>query len=162
MNNSDFKLIHVEIADMKIAQGQNILRTILGSCVGICLYDAVTKIGGMAHIMLPSGQNTDFLKAKYADTAIPFLLQNMISSGAKKERIVAKIAGGAKMFALPAASKIAAIGDNNVKSVKDILSSMNIRLISEDTGGENSRTISFFLEDGRVKIKRIGTPEKII
>lgn len=155
------RLVHVDIADMKVASHNNILRTILGSCVGVCLYDNITKIGGMAHIMLPS-ENSIGPPGRYADKAIPILVQEMVSLGAQQERIVAKIAGGAKMFMLPKGSKMSAIGENNIKKVKEVLSSMNIALISEDVGGGYSRTINFFLDTGDVKIRSFGLPDKTI
>ena len=92
MNNS---LINVGVAQVKISSSPSILRTILGSCVGICIYDRIKKIGGLAHILLPNDQVKGANPEKYADTAIPLLVNQLIKDGAKKEFMSAKIAGGA-------------------------------------------------------------------
>jgi chemotaxis protein CheD len=149
----NFNLIHVGIADMKISGEQNILRTILGSCIGICLYDRQAKIGGLAHIMLPTMNMPGAPAAKYADTALPLLIKNMAHEGADIKRLKAKIAGGAKMFNLPGNSMIASIGINNANKVEEILFEMGIELLSKDIGGNASRTISFYLTNGDVRIK---------
>ncbi len=157
-----FKLITVGIADLKIASSPDILRTILGSCVGICLYDPEKYIGGLSHIMLPSTEGKQSRKEKYADSAIPLLLKKMEKMGAIREVLIAKIIGGAKMFELPENSAIGKIGENNVEMVKKILKEVNIEIIAEDVGGENARTIDFYIESGRVKIKTSKKNEKII
>ena len=93
-----FELINVGIADMKISRSPNILRTILGSCVGICIYDATSGIGGMAHIMLPTAKKIGGNLKKYSETAIPLLISDMMEEGASRKEMVAKIAGGVIMF----------------------------------------------------------------
>ena len=94
---SQGKVIKVGMADLSTAKEPDILTTLgLGSCVGIALYDPSTKVGGLAHIMLPDSKQikNNENKAKFADTAIEVLVQAMIKKGARKNRIVAKIAGG--------------------------------------------------------------------
>ena len=163
MNVSE--LINVGIEDMKTASGKTVLRTTLGSCIAICLYDPKAKSGGMAHVMLPSfegAKNTKGSPVRYADSAIPLLLYDILSKGCKKERVYAKIAGGAQMFHLPDDSVTSAIGKNNIAKVKDILQDMNIDIRGENTGGDFSRTIFFNLETGAVTIKTAGIPDVII
>ena len=95
------EMIKVGMADLKICKAPDALTTIgLGSCIGIALYDPSTKISGLAHIMLPDStqiRNNSNI-AKFADTGIQKLYDDMIKAGANKARLVAKIAGGAKMF----------------------------------------------------------------
>ncbi len=158
----DFKLINVGIADIKISESPNVLRTILGSCIGICIYDKTTKIGGMAHIMLPRLRNSKTNHLKYADTAIPVLITEMLDKGAKKEKLVAKIIGGATMFDVSVNSIMGEIGKNNVEMVKTVLKENNIKIIAEDIGGDHGRTIDFHLKNGNVKIKSLSDKEKII
>ena len=93
-----FELINVGIADHGVARTPYILRTILGSCVGICLFDPGTKVGGLSHIMLPTSKKIPTNLKKYADTAIPLMLDEMMRIGAERENIIAKITGGATMF----------------------------------------------------------------
>jgi chemotaxis protein CheD len=159
---NEFSLIHVGIADMKVSSGENILRTVLGSCVGLCLYDHQKAIGGLSHIMLPSANIPNPPPEKYADTALPLLLKKMQDSGADPKRMQAKIAGGAKMFNLPNGSTIATIGMNNINKVEQLLKEMHITLLSKDVGGNYSRIVSFHLSSGEVKIKANGMPDVIL
>ncbi len=149
----DFRLITVGIAGLKTASSPDILRTILGSCIGICLYDPVSCVGGLSHIMLPSTECSNLNKGKYADTAIPLLLEEMEKSGAVKKRIIAKIIGGAKMFDISDNSMIGNIGNTNIDMVRKILSEINIEIVAEDVGGDSARTIDFYIESGMIKVK---------
>jgi len=158
----DFQLINVGIADYNISSSPDVLRTILGSCVGICLYDSTKKIGGMCHIMLPSMKEQGASMKKYADTAIPLMFDEMKGRGADVSRIQAKIVGGARMFNVSENSMMGEIGNNNVSKVKEVLGELAIGIISEDTGGNYGRTIDFYLDSGMVKIRSMGREEKII
>lgn len=157
-----FDLINVGIADMAVGVSPNILRTILGSCVGICVYDKDTGIGGLSHIMLPSSKRASTNQKKYADTAIPLMIDEMVKLGADKSRMVAKLAGGATMFKHSENSLMGDIGKNNISCVKEILSAMSIPVIGEELGGDYGRTIDFYLETGELKIKTIGKDPRII
>jgi len=93
--------IKVGMADFNVVKSPGILVTLgLGSCVGIALYDAQVKVAGLSHIMLPSSKQikNNQNKAKFADTAILLLIEKMMTMGAQKDRIKAKIVGGAQMF----------------------------------------------------------------
>ncbi|HOP63573.1 MAG TPA: chemotaxis protein CheD [Spirochaetota bacterium] len=157
-----FELLNVGIADYGVSGSPNILRTILGSCVGICLYDPVSRIGGLSHIMLPTSKKEITNIKKYADTAIPSMLHDMLRTGAERTRVIAKITGGATMFKHTENSLMGDIGRNNINSVKSILTEMGIKIIAEDVGGDYGRTIDFYLETGEIKIKTIGKENKII
>lgn len=153
------ELIKVGMADMNTATTPGVLTTLgLGSCVGICLYDTTSKISGMVHIMLPSSQqikNNSNL-AKFADTGIVKLLEDMLKLGAKKNRIVSKIAGGSQMFSFNDTSDIMRIGSRNVSASKETLKQLGIPLLAEDTGGNYGRTIELYSETGILLIKTIG------
>jgi len=158
----DFDLINIGIADMAVAVSPNILRTILGSCVGICIYDPEIKVGGMAHIMLPTSRKPSNNLKKYADTAIPLMIDEMIKLGSDKTRLVVKLAGGATMFKHTETPLMGDIGRNNINSVREMLAKLEIPILSEDVGGEHGRTIDFYLETGELKIKIIGETSKSI
>ncbi|MBC7319946.1 chemotaxis protein CheD [bacterium] len=135
----------------------------LGSCVGIALYDTNKKIGGLVHILLPLSQNSDNSNpTKFADTGIPFLLDEMVRLGASKQSIVAKIAGGSQMFNIKGREDRINIGARNVEVTKDTLRKLNIPILGEDTGGNFGRTMEFFVSNGIVKVKTIGRGEKEI
>jgi chemotaxis protein CheD len=148
--------VTVGISELSVAKAPDILVTYaLGSCVGICLYDPVTRIGGLAHIMLPSSKMS--LRkddtSKFADAAIVELIREMEKMGARRSRITAKIAGGAQMFSGITASSIANIGQRNVAAVRETLAEQRIPIVGEDVGKDYGRTLYFYPEDGRVTIK---------
>jgi len=158
----DFDLINIGIADIAVSTSPHILRTILGSCVGICIYDPQIKAGGLAHIMLPTSKKSSNNLKKYADTAIPFMIDEMIKLGSNKTRMVVKLTGGATMFKHMENSLAGDIGLNNINSARGVLSNLGIPILSEDVGGDYGRTIDFYLETGVVKIKANGMDPKTI
>jgi len=130
----------------------------LGSCVGISLYDRRTKVSGMAHVMLPSSKQARDISniAKFADTGIVELINKMIAIGANRSSLVAKLAGGAQMFAFSDVSEIMRIGDRNVEASRRILSMIRIPVISQEVGSNFGRTIELYSHDGSLLIKTIG------
>lgn len=152
-------IIEVGMADLNIAKEPAVLTTLgLGSCVGIALYDPQLRIGGLAHIMLPDSTQikNNSNKAKFADTAIEQLVQLMINEGARKTRMVAKIAGGAHMFEFKNMDDAMRIGTRNVTAVVQILSSIGIPIIAQDTGDNYGRTIELHTLTGMLHVKTIG------
>lgn len=152
-------LIKVGMADLQTSRHPCVLTTLgLGSCVGIALYDPIRKVVGLAHVMLPSSQQARNKTniAKFADTAIVRLIDDMINLGAGKSHIVAKLAGGAQMFTFNDASEMLRIGARNVSAAKEMLNLLKIPILAEDTGGNYGRTIEIHSESGKLKIKTIG------
>lgn len=151
------KSITIGISDLNIAKAPDILVTYaLGSCVGICLYDGMARIGGLSHIMLPTmtAPSTDLKQVyRFADSAIPALVRKMELAGARPIRMKAKIAGGAQMFASMTNSSIGNIGQRNVQAVKLALQQLHIPIIAEDTGKNYGRTLYFNTADGTMRIK---------
>ena len=153
------KVIKVGMADLNVGRHPCMLTTLgLGSCVGISLFDRVSRISGMAHIMLPSGkQARDSINvAKFADTGIVDLVNKMLGLGANRAAIIAKLAGGAQMFAFKDISEVMRIGDRNVEAARYILSLVRIPIVSEDVGANFGRTIELYSTDGSLLIKTIG------
>ena len=158
-------MIKVGMADMNTTRSPGVLTTLgLGSCVGICLHDTSTKISGLVHIMFPSSEQikNNSNEAKFADTGIVKLVEDMIKIGAKRNKIISKIAGGAQMFNFNDSSEVMRIGNRNVVATKDILNKLNIPIVSEDTGGNHGRTIELYSETGILLIKTIGYGTKRI
>jgi len=150
------KVLNVGLAEVKTAQSPQILTTPpLGSCVCVVLYDELTRIGSMAHFMLPdinlakSKEN----RAKFANTVVEIMLKEMINMGVPRSRIKAKIVGGANMFPSMDQANPIQIGTRNIAAVKDELKKRKIRLMAEDTEGNYARSVEFFLETGAVSIK---------
>lgn len=157
------ELIKVGMADYKVSRYPgSIISYGLGSCVGIALFDEVTKIGGLAHIMLPYSTQARSTEnpAKFADTALPLMLEEMLKLGAHKNRIRAKIAGGAQMFSFTNATDIMRVGERNTEATKAVLKKLDIHIIAEDTGGNYGRTVELKLDSGIFRIKTIDRGEK--
>lgn len=150
----------VGIADMKILQWDGELITYaLGSCIGICLYDPPIKLGALIHIMLPINMEPGRKNTmKYADTGIKETLSQLAGKGARKDRLVAKIAGGAKMFEIAGNSNLGNIGQRNIECVRMNLRKEGIRIISENVGGSVARTLSFYPATGIGEIRAYGQP----
>lgn len=141
--------------------------TSIGSCIALCLYDKSSKIGGMAHIMLPAmpktsryslttNEHVDTDKeetGKYADTAIDELIAHLSTKHVLKTRLEAKIAGGSEMFA-SLRKRTRSIGDQNIEAVKLKLESLGIPIVSEDIGGNVGRSVIFYLESGDIEVKK--------
>ena len=158
-------LIKVGMADYKVGRSPSTLISYgLGSCIGISLYDPQRKIGGLLHIMLPDSTQARFSDnpAKFADTGIPLMINDVIALGASRARLVAKIAGGAQMFAFSNATDIMKVGTRNAETCKQILRKNGIRVVAEDTGGNYGRTVSIDLSTGAYKVKTIDRGEKNI
>ncbi|MEN6413167.1 MAG: chemotaxis protein CheD [Veillonellales bacterium] len=157
------ELIKVGMADYKVGRAPDSLISYgLGSCVGIALYDSMTKIGGLSHIMLPDSKQARSAEnpAKFADTALPLMLDEMMKLGASKSRITAKIAGGAQMFTFANATDIMRVGERNAEAVRAVLRKLDIRIIADDTGGNYGRTVELKLDAGKYRIKTINQGEK--
>ncbi len=152
----------VGIADMKISRGEGELITYaLGSCIGICLYDAPLKLAALVHIMLPLNMEAGRKNPlKYADTGIRETIKAMEAQGGKRIRMTAKIAGGAKMFEV--SGSLGNIGQRNIESVHLILKKEGIRLLAENVGGSVARTLSFDPATGQGCIRSYGKPDIIL
>lgn len=160
-------IIKVGMADLKTCVSPNGVTTLgLGSCVGIAIRDPVTKIGGLAHVMLPDStaiKNGYLNVAKFADTGIVELVKQMEKLGANRGRMVAKIAGGATMFSFQGGSStMGQVGQRNVEATKAKLKELKIPILAEDTGSNYGRTVIFFPETGDFHIRAVGKSESVI
>lgn len=162
------EIIKVGMADLKTCVSPNGVTTLgLGSCVGIAIRDPVTKIGGLAHIMLPDStaiRNGQVNIAKFADTGIVELVRQMERLGALRSRMVAKIAGGAMMFPFNGSNgvNVGQVGERNVEATKAKLKELKIPIIAQDTGKNYGRTVIFYPETGDYVIRAVGKPESKI
>ncbi len=159
-------VIRVGIAEGGVVGHPDKIATLgLGSCVGVTLYDEKRRIGGMVHVMLPStelARGDNFNKAKFADSAVPDLLGQMIRSGADQRHLKAKLAGGAQMFSYGGEDSLLKIGARNVEACKKALSALRIPIVAEDTGGSWGRTIELCTGTGMLEVRSIGRDKKEI
>ncbi len=167
IQNVTFKdMIQVGMGDFKVAKYPLCLTTLgLGSCVGLTLFDRVNRVGGMLHAMLPDSRRSSgtVVKAKFVDTGILELLSALEKAGADINHLEAKLAGGAKMFAVNNSNfEVFQVGENNIKASKEWLAKFNIRILAEDTGANYGRTIVLHTDAGEVEIKTVGKQIKVI
>lgn len=159
------ELIRVGMADYKVGKSPaTIISYGLGSCIGVSLYDPQLKVGGLLHIMLPDSTQarSSDNPAKFADTGLPLMLKDVLALGAIKSRLVAKMAGGAQMFAFANATDVMRVGARNAETTKKLLKEMGIPLLAEDTGGTVGRTVSIDLTNGSYHVKTVNAGEKEI
>lgn len=157
--NKTITIVKVGIADLNIVTEPNIIKTAgLGSCVGVVIYDAAKKIAGLSHILLPDSnvsKQENLNTFKYADTAIPYLINMLIENGARKFALKAKIAGGAQMFQISSSTDIMRIGPRNTEAVEQKLREFHIPIIASDVGGNSGRTIEFDPGTCELKIRKV-------
>ncbi|HYF95495.1 MAG TPA: chemotaxis protein CheD [Symbiobacteriaceae bacterium] len=135
----------------------------LGSCIGLALYDAVARVGVMVHVVLPESslsRGQVVQPGKFGDTAIPAAIAEAVKLGAVRSRLVARIAGGARMLNIVGAGSKLDIGSRNCDAVKSQLQEHGIRLTGDDTGGTYGRTLQLFVGTGRLLVSTVGRGER--
>lgn len=145
----------VRVADLRVGVAGDVLITQgLGSCVAILLHDASARVGGLAHVLLPSPAlaRPDGNPAKFPQSAIPRLLELMLADGAQSQRISARLAGGASMFAALAPPGTVQMGERNLVAARQVLRNHGVPLVGEAVGGDFGRTVRFDVDDGRVEV----------
>ncbi len=143
----------IRMGEMAVHAEGGVLHTLLGSCVGVALYDRRLRVGGLAHIVLPQARGTPEKPGKFVDTAIPALVQQMESLVREPLRLSARIAGGASMFSMPASVNI---GMQNVESCERWLREFRIPILARHCGGEQGRRMRLDTASGRVWIEIVG------
>jgi chemotaxis protein CheD len=137
--------------------GETLVALGLGSCVAVLLHDPVARVGGLAHVLLPSRSLSRDRgnPARAADTAIPTLAAKMLEYGASPQRIVARMVGGASMFADLLAAGTVHIGERNVVACRLALRKEGIPIIAEAVGGKGSRSVWFDVGHGTVTVRSV-------
>lgn len=154
---SDEKTLSVGVGDIQVAEAPTIITTYLGSCVAVCLYASLHKVGGIIHFMLPRACPTHggliLKKEKYADTGIPELLRQLKDVfKLEKNDFTAKLFGGANILK----NVNRQIGNENIEAAKDILRGLNIKILVSKTGGEKGYGVEFDLNTGKVLCRVFG------
>lgn len=161
------EIIKVSISDLQTSKGPNSLQTILGSCIAICLWDPESKIGSLAHALLPSiefsSTKNNANPKKYVDSLIDIQLSELRERGVLKKNLVAKIVGGANMFSEVIPDSDNHVGKKNARKAIEILGNNNIPILAKDTGNYFGRKITFDLSNGEITVlKPTGERWKVI
>ena len=130
------------------ANKPTLITTVLGSCVAVCLWDRVKKIGGMNHYLLPLWNGVGLASPKYGNIAIEKMINKLIDYGSTKNNIQAKVFGGANLFKQKKTQF--KIGERNIEIALSFLKDYKIRIINQNTGGNYGRKIIFNTESGIV------------
>lgn len=148
-------VVNIHIGDYYASKKPEIIHTMLGSCVAVCLIDPKQKIGGMNHILLPGKPDLRHFddSARYGINAMELLINKILKLGGKRQMLIAKAFGGGHI--LPAISRENGVGRRNAKFVIDFLNNEGIRIVNQDLGGRESRKIYFHTDTGEVFMKRI-------
>jgi chemotaxis protein CheD len=155
----------VKVADWAADRAGAVLVTLgLGSCVAVMLFDAKARVGAMAHVLLPSKSlaRDSHNPAKFPETAVPVLLERLSALGADRRRVVAKLAGGASMFAQLMTPGSIQMGERNIVACRNALRAAAVPIVAEAVGGDRGRTVRFHLDDGRVEIRTVGANALVI
>jgi len=142
----------LKMSEIRVAKAPCVIKTVVGSCIALCIWDKETKIGGMAHIMMPN-HNGDILapKGKYADIAVDALIKEMEREGAALKHMIATCIGGATMFGKVNGLK-SSIGERNAEIVKSLLTDYTIPIMIESVGGFAGRKVTLNCDDGAVTV----------
>ena len=135
----------------------------LGSCIGLALFDRTAGVGALAHVVLPDsrlGRGQDAQPGKFADTAVPAAVSQLLKLGAVRSRLTARMAGGARMLNVVGSGTRLDIGARNVEAVRAALAGEAIPLVAEDTGGTYGRTLQLFIDNGRLLVSTVGRGER--
>jgi chemotaxis protein CheD len=153
--------IPVGLGEIKLCRrpGEALVAYGLGSCVGVAIWDRAHRFAGLAHVILPvatPGSRPDDNRYKYADYAVPALIEEMIRQGSIKAGLIIRIAGGAQMLRSAQVSEVFNIGARNVEQVRREVARAGLRIAAEDVLGHLGRTMSIFPDDGRVTVHSAG------
>lgn len=147
--------VRVGISEFVVSDsGQHLKSYGLGSCVAVALYDERSRVGGLAHIMLPNGDENDMSErkpGKFADTAIRAMLRQMVETGASYTDVEAKLAGGGDMFEFESFGD--GVGQRNVEAAREELEKLGVPIVAEEVGGQEGRTVEFDTETGILSIR---------
>ena len=141
------------MAEMAVSANGEVLRALLGSCLGLALYDPRHKMGGLAHIVLPSSNGNPLLPAKFVDTAIPSLIEELKQFADRRLNLIAKMAGGADMFSSQGPKPI---GLKNIEAAEHLLAELQIPVVGRHLGGQQGRRMQLDTGSGRVSIQVVG------
>ncbi|QDU30573.1 Chemoreceptor glutamine deamidase CheD [Anatilimnocola aggregata] len=143
-----------------LASGPDSITTVLGSCVGVAIYHPRTHHAMLAHVVLPASSGRASLPGKFADTAIPDMLQQLASLGICDNSLIVKLAGGSNMFGLPAGPM--QVGESNLVAVEAALTKAKLRVASRHVGGNKGRRVTFDCQTGVYRIEVVGAEVVIL
>jgi chemotaxis protein CheD len=153
---TDLRTLYLEPGGLVAAARPTEITTILGSCVAVCLWDEQQRVGGLNHFLLPSAPKGQPLSARHGDAAIPMLLRELERLGGQRQRVRAKVFGGALMMGPPRPGAGPGLGERNAELARRLLAELGIPIVAEDLGGNSGRKLRFRTHDGTALVKTLG------
>ncbi|HEU5320314.1 MAG TPA: chemotaxis protein CheD [Methylomirabilota bacterium] len=146
----------IHIGGVHATRQPMVLKTVVGSCVAVCLMDPVTHVGGMNHFLLPGPSRSDdpYDPARFGVHAMDLLIGAMQKAGAERRRLHAKVFGGGHVLLLPA--NVESVPERNIRFIEEFMATEAIPVVSRDLGGYLPRRIHFCTDTGKVFVKRLG------
>lgn len=150
-----YKSHYLHAGQLFFDHAPTIVTTIVGSCVAVCLWDARSGIGGVNHYLLASAPGATAPLGRFGSTAIPELVERVVKLGAKRERLEAKIFGGACVMPTLKSAGGGSLGARNVEIARELLSKLSIPIVASDVGGARGRKVIFHTDDGTAWVKHL-------
>ncbi len=163
MDRDESRVISVGLGELRVSRDTRacLVAHGLGSCVGVCAYDPVAKVGALLHAMLPEHNgHAPAQSTKYVDSGIQRLLQELAGQGVARHRLVILLAGGAHMLTAPGFKDTLNIGARNAEMARAVLQREGLRVAGEDTGGHWGRTVRLYISTGKVTVRSVGRGEQ--
>ena len=161
-SGDEYKKVTIYIGGFHVTREATVVKTVLGSCISVCMYEKSLKFGGMNHFMLPEVRDVsfeDYNSTRYGIFAMEVLVNEIIKLGGKKSNIVAKVFGGGHVISSMKAS-VFNVADKNIEFAKKFLKSESIPIISEDIGGLSPRKVFFYTNENRILMKKLESTSK--
>jgi chemotaxis protein CheD len=146
--------ISIAIGEQAVGRGRMRLTMHLGSCVAVVFSDTQSEVAGAIHAMLPEAPEGVKLVSRYVDSGVLHLLEAVIQAGGRRERIVARLVGGANMFPKLTKAFVSQIGERNIEAARRVLAAKGIALAGEDVGGVEGRAIVVDVLTGSVMVRQ--------
>ena len=147
--------VYLHPAQMHVATAPCAIKTLLGSCVAVCVWDAEVRVGGVVHYLLPYGREGRAETGRYGNLAIPALVRAVCALGGSLGALKAKVFGGAKVLPSLKPAGGLSLGDSNVATARELLAAQNVPVVASDVGGDRGRRVLFHIEDGSAWVWRL-------
>lgn len=149
------KEVTLYIGGVHAGEEPTLVKTLLGSCIAVCLYDPIRRVGGMNHFMLPRGDGDGPDASRFGVHAMDCLIGAVMKAGGDRRRLVAKVFGGAHVLDIK--ESVVGVPQQNIEFIRAFLQGEVLPVLSEDVGGYHPRHVHFYTESGRALVKKVGT-----
>lgn len=151
-------LYSIHIGGVFASKSPAVVRTVLGSCISVCLRDPYSQVGGMNHFMLPAGNGEEASSARYGVHAMELLINECMQRGADRRLMEAKVFGGGHVLKIRETD--GNVPQSNIRFATDFLTLESIPVVSKDIGGYSAREIYFFTDSGKILLKRLASTSR--